>query len=75
MKGMLTRKAMDYTLNQWDTLTGYCERGDLQISNVLAEKRHPALRRWPKSLAVRRYLTGRKRQCYLLFSDRNGQSK
>ena len=28
MKGMLTRKAMDYTLNQWDTLTGYCERGD-----------------------------------------------
>ncbi len=34
---MLTRKAMDYTLNQWDTLTGYCERGDLHISNVLAE--------------------------------------
>ena len=37
MKGSLTRKAMDYTLNQWNTLTGYCERGDLQISNVLAE--------------------------------------
>jgi len=37
MKGSLTRKAMDYTLNQWDTLIDYCERGDLQISNVLAE--------------------------------------
>ncbi len=36
-KGTLTRKAMDYTLNQWSTLIGYCERGDLQISNVLAE--------------------------------------
>jgi len=36
-KGSLTRKAMDYTLNQWSTLVGYCERGDLQISNVLAE--------------------------------------
>jgi len=33
----MTRKAMDYTLNQWPTLIGYCERGDLQISNVLAE--------------------------------------
>ncbi|QKS24044.1 IS66 family transposase [Vreelandella titanicae] len=37
MKGSLTRKAMEYTLNQWTTLIGYCERGDLQISNVLAE--------------------------------------
>lgn len=36
-KGTLTRTAMDYTLNQWPTLVGYCERGDLQISNVLAE--------------------------------------
>jgi hypothetical protein len=36
-KGTLTRTAMDYTLNQWSTLVGYCERGDLQISNVLAE--------------------------------------
>ena len=36
-KGSLTRKAMDYALNQWDTLVGYCERGDLQISNALAE--------------------------------------
>ncbi len=37
MKGGLTRKAMEYTLNQWSTLIGYCERGDLHISNVLAE--------------------------------------
>ncbi|MET4028479.1 transposase [Marinobacter sp. MBR-99] len=37
MKGMLTRTAMDYTLNQWDTLIGYCERGDLKISNAGAE--------------------------------------
>lgn len=37
VKGSLTRKAMDYALNQWDTLVGYCERRDLQISNALAE--------------------------------------
>ncbi len=37
MKGSLTRKAIDYTLNQWPHLIGYCDRGDLQISNVLAE--------------------------------------
>lgn len=37
LKGSLTRTAMDYTLNQWDTLVGYCERGDLYISNALAE--------------------------------------
>jgi len=36
MKGTLTRKAMDYTLNQLPTLVGDCERG-LQISSVLAE--------------------------------------
>jgi len=36
-KGSLTRKAMDYTLNQWEYLMGYCERGDLHISNALAE--------------------------------------
>ena len=37
MKGSLSRKAMEYTLNQWDYLVGYCERGDVHISNVLAE--------------------------------------
>ena len=48
MKGSLTRKAMEYTLNQWDTLVGYCEQGDLHISNVLAEN------------AIRPFAIGRK---------------
>ncbi len=54
MKGSLTRKAMEYTLNQWSTLIGYCERGDLQISNVLAEN------------AIRPFAIGRKAW---LFAD------
>jgi len=54
MKGMLTRKAMDYTLNQWDTLVGYCERGDLKISNAGAEN------------AIRPFALGRKAW---LFAD------
>jgi len=33
----LTHKAMTYTLNQWDYLIGYCEDGQLHISNALAE--------------------------------------
>jgi transposase len=53
-KGTLTRKAMDCTLNQWPTLIGYCERGDLQISNVLAEN------------AIRPFALGRKAW---LFAD------
>jgi transposase len=53
-KGTLTRTAMDYTLNQWPTLVGYCERGDLQISNVLAEN------------AIRPFAVGRKAW---LFAD------
>ncbi len=36
-KDSLTYTAMYYTLNQWDTLIGYCEAGHLRISNVLAE--------------------------------------
>ncbi len=36
-KGGLTHKAMQYTLNQWDSLMGYCEDGELNISNALAE--------------------------------------
>ena len=28
---------MSYTLNPWETLTGYCEDGRLHISNALAE--------------------------------------
>jgi hypothetical protein len=45
---------MDYPLNQWPTLVGYCERGDLQISNVLAEN------------AIRPFAVGRKAW---LFAD------
>ena len=54
MKDSLTRKAMEYTLNQWDSLIGYCGRGDLQISNVLAEN------------AIRPFAIGRKAW---LFAD------
>lgn len=54
MKGLLTRKAMEYTLSQWQYLIGYCQRGDLQISNVLAEN------------AIRPFALGRKAW---LFAD------
>lgn len=54
MKGSLTRKAMEYTLNQWSSLVGYCERGDLHISNILAEN------------AIRPFAVGRKAW---LFAD------
>jgi transposase len=54
LKGSLTRKAMEYTLNQWTWLVGYCDRGDLQISNILAEN------------AIRPFAIGRKAW---LFSD------
>lgn len=54
MKGGSTRKAMDYALNQWDTLMGYCEHGYLNISNVLAEN------------AIRPFVVGRKAW---LFAD------
>ena len=54
MKGGSTRKAMDYALNQWDTLIGYCEHGYLNISNVLAEN------------AIRPFVIGRKAW---LFAD------
>ncbi len=54
MKGSLTRQAMEYTLGQWPYLVGYCERGDLHISNVLAEN------------AIRPFAVGRKAW---LFAD------
>ncbi|XP_014679963.1 PREDICTED: uncharacterized protein y4qI-like [Priapulus caudatus] len=54
LKGGLTHKAMQYTLNQWDSLIGYCEDGNLNISNVLAEN------------AIRPFAIGRKAW---LFSD------
>lgn len=54
LKGSLTRKAMEYALNQWDYLVGYCERGDLKISNAGAEN------------AIRPFALGRKAW---LFAD------
>ncbi|WP_419621241.1 IS66 family transposase [Thiolapillus sp.] len=36
-KNSLTYKAMQYTLNQWELLTGYLADGRLHISNALAE--------------------------------------
>lgn len=54
MSGSLTRKAMEYTLNQWSCLTGYCDRGYLNISNALAEN------------AIRPFAVGRKAW---LFAD------
>ncbi|MFV9616477.1 MAG: IS66 family transposase [Gammaproteobacteria bacterium] len=36
-KDSLTYTAMYYTLNQWETLIGYCENGHVRISNALAE--------------------------------------
>lgn len=47
-KDSKTRTAMSYALNQWHTLTGYCEDGHLNISNVLAEN------------AIRPFAIGRK---------------
>ena len=46
-----TRIAMVYALNQWHTLTGYCDDGHLNISNVLAEN------------AIRPFAVGRKPGC------------
>ena len=54
VKDSKTRLAMDYALNQWHTLTGYCDDGYLNISNVLAEN------------AIRPFAIGRKAW---LFAD------
>ena len=54
VKDSKTRLAMDYALNQWHTLTGYCDDGHLNISNVLAEN------------AIRPFAIGRKAW---LFAD------
>ena len=53
-KDSLTWKAIHYTLNQWDTLRGYCEDGQLHISNALAEN------------AIRPFAVGRRNW---LFAD------
>ena len=54
MKGSALRKAIDYTLNQWQYLIGYCERGGLMSSNIMAEN------------AIRPFAIGRKNW---LFAD------
>jgi len=53
-KDSLTAKAIQYTLNQWDYLIGYCEDGRLRISNALAEN------------AIRPFAVGRRNW---LFAD------
>lgn len=54
LKDSLTRKAIDYALNQWEFLAGYCDDGHLHISNALAEN------------AIRPFAVGRKAW---LFAD------
>jgi transposase len=54
LKDSLTWNAIHYTLNQWDTLIGYCEDGQLHISNALAEN------------AIRPFAVGRRNW---LFAD------
>jgi len=53
-KDSLTHTAMQYMLNQWDLLVGYCDDGRLHISNALAEN------------AIRPFAVGRRNW---LFSD------
>ena len=53
-KGSLTHSAIQYMLNQWEYLIGYCNDGKLNISNALAEN------------AIRPFATGRKAW---LFAD------
>ena len=54
MKGGALSKAINYSLNQWQYLIGYCERGDLMMSNIMAEN------------AIRPFAIGRKNW---LFAD------
>ena len=54
VKKSLTRTAIEYALNQWSTLKGYCDDGHLNISNMLAEN------------AIRPFAIGRKAW---LFAD------
>lgn len=54
VKGSLTWTAINYTLNQWIKLIGYCDNGELAISNILAEN------------AIRPFCVGRRNW---LFSD------
>ena len=53
-KGSLTFKAIQYTLNQWESLAAYCDYGFVHISNALAEN------------AIRPFAVGRRNW---LFAD------
>jgi transposase len=59
-KDSLTAKAITYTLNQWDLLVGYCDDGQLHISNALAEN------------AIRPFAVGRRNW---LFADTSRGAK
>ncbi|MCU7933768.1 MAG: transposase [Candidatus Thiodiazotropha sp. (ex Dulcina madagascariensis)] len=59
-KDSLTWKAINYTLNQWDLLIGYCRDGRLHISNALAEN------------AIRPFAVGRRNW---LFADTSRGAK
>lgn len=59
-KDSLTYKAIQYTLNQWDLLVGYCDDGRLHISNALAEN------------AIRPFAVGRRNW---LFADTSRGAK
>ncbi len=59
-KDSLTHKAITYTLNQWEYLIGYCEDGQLNISNALAEN------------AIRPFAVGRRAW---LFADTSRRAR
>jgi hypothetical protein len=59
-KDSLTYKAIQYTLNQWDLLVGYCDDGRLHLSNALAET------------AIRPFAVGRRNW---LFADTSRGAK
>lgn len=59
-KDSLTAVAINYTLNQWDLLIGYCDDGRLNISNALAEN------------AIRPFAVGRRNW---LFADTSRGAK
>lgn len=60
LKDGLTWVAINYALNQWPLLTGYCDDGHLQISNALAEN------------AIRPFAVGRRNW---LFADTSRGAK
>jgi transposase len=53
-KGSLTFKAIQYTLNQWESLVAYCDYGFVHISKALVEN------------AIRPFAVGRRNW---LFAD------